>query len=106
MDQLPEELRQDLSEAQVSGVVKALQKVGWQKKHAVNIRLSIPLFFTRVFVTVLAGSEQREPDRRAGEKESHPLRTFGNILFVGTVALTIYAFALAGILAYSSILEF
>jgi hypothetical protein len=105
-DNLPTNVRDDMSDNQLAALADALKKSGWRKNHAVNIRLSIPLLFTRIFVTVIAGSEKREPDRRIDEKSSHPLRTFGNFLFVGVIALLIYATALAGILAYSSILEF
>lgn len=105
-DNLPIDMRETLSEDQVGALAEALRKTGWRKNHPVNIRLSIPLLFTRIYVTVIAGSEKREPTRRAEEKSSHPLRTFGNFLFVSVLALMIYAIALAGILAYSSILEF
>ncbi|MBT3788759.1 MAG: hypothetical protein HN725_19685 [Alphaproteobacteria bacterium] len=105
-DYLPTDVRQELSESQIGALADAIKRSGWRQNHKVNIRLSIPLIFTRIFVTVIAGAEKREPDRRQIEKSSHPLRTFGNFLFVGAVALLIYAIALAGILAYSSILEF
>ena len=105
-DYLPTDVRQELSESQIGALADAIKRSGWRQNHKVNIRLSIPLIFTRIFVTVIAGAEKREPDRRQIAKSSHPLRTFGNFLFVGAVALLIYAIALAGILAYSSILEF
>ena len=105
-ENLPDDMRHDLSGAQREALADAIQKAGWRRNHAVNIRLSIPLVFTRFFVTIVAGNERREPDRRAEEKSSHPLRTFGNFLFMGAIALLIYAVALAGILAYSSIIEF
>ena len=105
-DSLPAEVRQDVSDDQIGALAAALKKSGWRQNHAVNIRLSIPLLFTRIFVTVIAGNERREPDRRADEKSSNPLRTLGNFMFVGVICVLIYAFALAGILAYSSILEF
>jgi hypothetical protein len=105
-ENLPGDIRQDLSDVHRGALAEAMEKSGWRRDHTVNIRLSIPLLFTRIFVTVIAGTELREPDRRLDEKSSHPLRTFGNFLFVGVIALLIYAIALAGILAYSSIVEF
>jgi hypothetical protein len=105
-DNLPVDVRQDFTDSQLGALAEALKKSGWRQNHSVNIRLSIPLIFTRIFVTVIAGNERREPERRADEKSSHPLRTLGNFLFVGVIAMLIYGIALAGILAYSSILEF
>ncbi len=53
--------------------------------HPVNIRLSIPLLSTRYLIM---GRERRSPQRRAAERQKHPLQTKGNVacLFVaGTI---------------------
>jgi hypothetical protein len=105
-DLLPENIRASLSESQRGALQEALQKVSWQRDHAVNIRFSVPFLFRRMFVTIVAGVEKRAPQRVAHDNESHPLRTIGNFIFLGTMAILIYLIALAGVLAYSSIIEF
>ena len=60
----------------------------WANNHPVNIRLSIPLLSNRFYVTLIMGRERRSPQRRAAEREKHPLQTKGNVacLFVaGTI---------------------
>ncbi len=48
-------------------------------RHAVNLRLSIPLPFGRYYVTLVAGKERRGAGRLASERRKHPLLTFGNV---------------------------
>ncbi len=48
-------------------------------RHAVNLRLSIPLPFGRYYVTLVAGKERRGAGRLASERRKHPLRTLGNL---------------------------
>ena len=74
--------------------------------HPVNIRLNIPLLFKRGYVTMVAGVCKRDPERREQDREVHPLRTIGNILFVGGCAALIYLVVIAAILFYSSAIDF
>ena len=55
------------------------------RDHLLNIRVSLPLFFGRYYVVVLAGKELRSPERRIEERRRHPLWTLANtiILFAG-----------------------
>ena len=55
----------------------------WDGRHFINIRLSIPLVFMRVYVTLVAGKERRDDARRRAEREKHPLRTWGNMFLFG-----------------------
>ncbi len=48
-------------------------------RHAVNLRLNIPLPFGRYYVTLVAGKERRGAGRLASERRKHPLLTFGNV---------------------------
>ncbi len=57
----------------------------WGNHHPVNIRLSIPLFTRRYYVTVVAGKEQRSTERLAEEREKHPLATTANMIFLFTI---------------------
>ena len=48
-------------------------------RHPVDIRLSIPLLAGRYYVTLVAGKERRNAERRSNEKRKHPLITLGNL---------------------------
>jgi len=78
---------------------------GWQK-HTINIRLSIPFLKGRWYLAVLGGSEKRDAIRRAEEREKHPIRTIGNILFaIGLVAI-FYVLVIFAMAMHSSMVEF
>ena len=59
-----------------------------------------------VFFSLIAGRERRSPRRLAVEQHQHPLRTFGNIVFMLSSLTGFYALALFGVLLIGSILEF
>jgi hypothetical protein len=59
-----------------------------------------------VFFSLIAGRERRSPSRLAVERHQHPLRTFGNIVFMLSSLTGFYALALFGVLLIGSILEF
>ncbi len=65
----------------------------WSSDHPVNIRFSIPLPFSRFYVTLVMGRERRNPQRRVRDSTQHPLRTNGNVTFL-LVAGTIVGIAL------------
>ncbi len=46
----------------------------------VNIRLTIPLLFRSYYVTIVVGPERRSKERRASERQKHPLFTLGNVI--------------------------
>ncbi len=48
--------------------------------HPVNIRFSIPLLFRSYYITVVIGPERRSKERRAIERQKHPLFTLGNVI--------------------------
>ncbi len=51
----------------------------WES-HPVNIRFTIPLLFRSYYITVLIGPERRGKERRAIERQKHPLFTPGNVI--------------------------
>ena len=72
--------------------VAAREKPGdtpWGNDHPVNIRLSIPLPAGRWYVTVLAGRERRDAERRREERQKHSLLTSGNMAFLFIVGVVI-----------------
>ena len=54
----------------------------WSRNHAVDLRITIPLFFGRYYLTIVAGKERRSRSRLQEERQKHPLRTAGNTLFL------------------------
>ncbi|HSM84117.1 MAG TPA: hypothetical protein VLS96_20670 [Nodosilinea sp.] len=62
------------------------------RRHPIDVRLSIPLGWSRVYLVLLAGTETRSPQRRQFEAAQHPLWTPLNLLVVvGTMGLGIAA---------------
>ena len=70
-----------------SGEAAAQQDTSWQATHAINVRLTIPLPFTRFYLTIVGGRERRNPDRRIDERRKNPLATKWNIAFLGLLGL-------------------
>lgn len=66
--------------------------------HAVNLRLSLPGFGGRYYLTLVAGREKRSAQRLAFERKKHPLKTTGNILFTLALGMLLGAGAIALIL--------
>ncbi|MBE9111156.1 hypothetical protein IQ273_17260 [Nodosilinea sp. LEGE 07298] len=72
--------------------VEALKVALTPRRHPVNIRLSLPLGITRVYLVVLAGTELRSSDRLRQSAAQHPLWTPMNILVMaGTMGFSILA---------------
>jgi hypothetical protein len=70
----------------------------WDSKHFINIRLSIPLIFMRLYITLVAGKERRCKTRRRAERAKHPLGTLGNTFFFSTTSALISLAGLAVII--------
>jgi len=70
--------------------------------HAIDMRLSIPVFRRRFYLVVLGGTEQRHAGRRARDRLRFPLLKLGNALFLGGVLAAVYAFALTAIFVLDS----
>ncbi|MBD2109288.1 hypothetical protein [Nodosilinea sp. FACHB-13] len=72
--------------------IQALQAALTPRRHAINIRLSVPLGITRVYLVLLAGTEGRSESRRRHEAAQHPLWTPINLLVIAsTMGLGIFA---------------
>lgn len=73
--------------------------------HPINIRLSVPMFHRRFYVTLVAGQERRRHERRKAERSDHPLLTAGNVFFTLGLATLFTIMALAALIAQSAIIE-
>ena len=74
-----------VTESPAAGALEAPRAERWGDHHPVKIRLSIPLFDRRYYLTVIAGKELRSTERLAEEREKHPLTTAANVIFLFTV---------------------
>ena len=63
---------------------------GWSSDHGINIRLTIPFFVTKYYVTIVAGTERRTPKRRAEERKKHPLWKLRNIAFLAMAVVYVW----------------
>jgi len=59
----------------------------WDGRHAVNLRLTIPVLSARYYLTIVGGKERRSPKRRSDERERNPLATRWNIAFLAALGL-------------------
>ena len=56
-------------------------------QHPLNVRVSLPLPFSRWYVTLVAGKEKRCKERLIEERKKHPLETMPNLLFLLSVGI-------------------
>lgn len=59
----------------------------WGGRHAIDLRLSVPLLASRYYLAVLGGRERRNSKRRTDERRSNPLATKWNIAFLAVLGL-------------------
>lgn len=59
----------------------------WSGRHAVNLRLTIPVLSSRYYLTVVGGKERRSPRRRSDERRKNPVATRWNIAFLAALGL-------------------
>jgi hypothetical protein len=104
IDDMPGDMRDSFTAAQRDALSEAMGSRTWRRQ-SVDIRLSLPLLSSRVFMTVVAGTERRPRVRRRAERVFHPLGTIGNTLFVGAITTIILSVVMVITLVYSSILS-
>lgn len=105
LDRLPEALRASLTPAQRHALA-AVTDPAPATAHPVDLRVTVPMPGRSMFLSVLAGPERRSKDRRSLERRRHPLHTIGNIIFLGSSLVGVYALGLVAFLAAGSVLQF
>ena len=74
-----------MSVAESNGFVRATSA---PPRYPINLRITIPFFPTRIFLTLIVGSEKREKSRRRAERALHPIDSLGNLMAViGTLSV-------------------
>jgi hypothetical protein len=73
-------------------------------QHTIDLRISFPFFWRRLYIVLLAGRERRSPERRAFERARHPLATMGNALITAIFCVLIAFPALLSLYALQAAL--
>ena len=93
-DRLPPHILASLTAEQRSAIAAAADEPEWTG-HPINIRVSLPAILGRAYITIVAGRERRDGQRRRHDRVRNPLNTVGNLAFVFVAAFVFYISALA-----------
>jgi len=88
---MPEDICAGLTEGQLAALDRALDANN-PTRHAINLRVTL---FGLIYLVILVGRERRVKERRAAERQKHPLGTPGNIAALTGLALAGLAFGYA-----------
>ena len=104
-DRMPEWVVDTLTNEQKEAIHAAATEPTWDR-HPINIRLTIPYVGRYFYITVVGGTGNRSPERRADERHRYPLRTVANVFFFVGVGVLFYVAALFAIGIFSAAVEF
>ncbi len=93
-----------MSAKQRDALHKATTDTSWDRP-PVNVRLHIPFFSRRYYVTIVGGEEKRSLERRAHERNHYPLRTVANVFFFIGIITLFYLVSLVGLAFTSAIIK-
>ena len=93
---IPADIAATFSEQQLMAVKMAFGGRVWGA-HWVDIRRSLPLPGSRLYVVLLMGREHRSPDRLKHLRVAHPLWTLANALVITSIIMVI-ALGILGLL--------
>lgn len=83
-DRMPPQATSLFSDEQISMLHMGIM-ASQPRKHAIDIRLSIPLL--KMYLVVFGGKERRSRQRLKREQAAHALATVSNLLFLASVLL-------------------
>ena len=106
LSRVPSHIKDSLDDEQLTALadIAAAMRAAWANRHRVDIRMSVPLLFSRYYLTVLSGPDGRGRQRRNEDGKSGPFRRLANVAFIGIVAAGFYTVAGLALLIYSSVL--
>ncbi len=106
LSRVPSHIKDSLDDEQLTALadIAAAMRAAWANRHRVDIRMSVPLLFSRYYLTVLSGPEGRGRRRRGEDGKTSPFRRLANVAFIGIVAAGFYTVAGLALLIYSSVL--
>lgn len=88
LKRMDRDIAQSFSDAQLRELERVLTSQT-TKGPPVDVRITLPVLWCRVFVTFLAGPERRSPERLREERRKHRLWTFANVCTFVFVSLLI-----------------
>lgn len=97
LSRLPPDVHESLSEEQLAALREAIGAARPWRRHPIDIRIAFPLGGRRAFLTLIGGSDRRGDERTRQDRKAHPLRTTGNMIFLGLAVVALYA--IAGVVA-------
>lgn len=101
---LPAEIRDSLTPAQSNAISRVAQG-SIQRRHPIDLRLSIPLPFSeRAYFVLLVGKEKRSEVRRELEKTLRPNDRVSQIVVAGLAVATFSLAAFIGLLFHNAII--
>lgn len=89
LERIAPEIRKTFSNQQIAAINGAFRR----GRHAVDIRLSVPLPGGRRYLVLLMGKERRSSERRRLERLRQPLLTVMNAVTMTIIGLLIFFFA-------------
>ncbi|MEO1094828.1 MAG: hypothetical protein AAFX01_08010 [Cyanobacteria bacterium J06638_28] len=81
LNRLPEDVAASFTAEQLSALQSALQFTQW-RRHPIDLRLTLPLFWKRFYVVLVAGPERRSKERLKADRSRNPIWTLSNVGFV------------------------
>lgn len=84
LEYLPPEVLETFTPEQRAALWGAAKPSSW-RHHTVDIRISLPLFGRRLFMTVVAGTERRAGARRRRDARIRPFLTASNVVFLAVM---------------------
>jgi hypothetical protein len=94
LELVPLDVRQSLTFEQRAAITKALKESG--RKHAVDIRLTIPLLFTQLYVVLFVGKDLRRATQDKMLNRRNEAGRWGIAAFLGVAALAVVLALLVG----------
>ena len=82
----------------------AAHSPSWQR-HPVNLRVGLRLFGQSFFITLVAGKERRNFERRRRDRRINPVRTLANLLFLVGVMAATYLLVVLGMVFFSLFIQ-
>ena len=99
LEKVPQAVAETFTSEQLAALRNAVKPFTW-RKHPINIRITLPFFGRRFFLTLVGGLEHRGSDRIVRERTANPLGTPSNILFMLGVGGVFWMFAFSNLIVF------
>ena len=92
-DRLPRDIVNALTEDQMAMLHQVIIEARPWRGHPIDLRVTWPTGFRRLFFNLIAGADRRNPERREQDRKIHPIMTRSNLVFLGIAVVALYAIA-------------